>query len=276
MYTGPASRLDYLPQTLRWHAAALGLLLVGSLSYAIGRPTPALGLAGLSLLAVAMAQAVRTALGVDRRDLPTWRTCWLVALLSYLGPLVRALERLRGHLRGMPRVRRGQREPSGQHPDLDLLRRGLSVSYWNETSIDKEACLAALLEFLNSPPYRVVPDDGWQPWDLLLYDGVWLRGPIKILVENHGAEKRQIDVGMHVRCTTLAKFLTSACAIGALIATALGAWSALAIFGMGFLALEAFLGHSLYRFAHAFRDAVATAFRSLPVVALRGAAPARR
>jgi glycosyltransferase involved in cell wall biosynthesis len=276
LYAAPASRLHHLPLTLRWNALAFGLLLLGSLSYAVGRPLPSLALAGLLLLAVAVGQAVRTALGVDRREVPTWRSRWLVALLSYLGPLVRAVARIRGYLRGIPRVPRLEREPDGPRPDFDLLRRGLSVSYWNETAVGKETCVAALLEFLKPPDYHVVPDDGWRAWDLKLYHGVWLRGQIKVLVANHGARKRQIDVGMQLRQTRLAKALTSACAIGALFTAALGEWPAVGSFAGALFALEVFLGHQLYRFAHAFRDAVAVAFRSLPVVALRGDAAAAR
>ena len=276
LYAAPASRLHHLPRTLRWNAFALGLLTLGFLSYAVGTPEPGLGLAGLLLLAVAGGQALRTALAVDRRDLPTWRSCALVALLSYLGPLVRTVARIRGRLRGMPRMPRVRHEPGAPRPGFDLLRRGLSVSYWNETAIGKETCLVALLACLKQPSHRVAPDDGWQPWDLLLHHGVWLRGRVKVLVANHGAAKRQIDVGMTLRQTPLAKAMAGACATGALASAALGVWPAVRLFAGAFLALEVFLGHECYRFAHAFRGAVVTAFRSLPVVALRADAAAAR
>jgi hypothetical protein len=123
-----------------------------------------------------------------------------------------------------------------------------------------------------------VLDDGWQPWDLLLYHGIWLRGRVKILVGNHGAEKRQIDVGMQLRRTIQAKLVTSVCAIGAVLSAALGTWWAAGPFAGALLATEAFLGHRVYRFAQTFRAVVAASFRSLPVVALGGgdAEPARR
>jgi len=276
LYAAPASRLDHLPRTLRWNAVALGLLGLGFLCYAAGRPEPLLGLAGLGMLAVSVGQAVHAALGVDRRDLPAWRSSALVALLAYLGPLVRAVARIRGHLRGISRKPRVPFEPGGPRPELDLLRRGLSVSYWNETAIGKETCLAALIGFLEAPSHGVAADDGWQPFDLLLHHGVWLRGRIKILVANHGAAKRQIDVGMHLRQTALAKGLGAACALGAVASALLGSWLTAGLFASALLALEIFLGHELYRFGCAFRDAVAGAFRSLPVVALRADAASAR
>jgi glycosyltransferase involved in cell wall biosynthesis len=269
LYAAPASGLHYLPRTLRWNAFALGLLLFAALSYALGRPQPGLGLAGLLLFAVAAGQAVRTALAVDREGLPVARTCAVVAALGYLGPLVRGVARMRGHLRGTPRVPRVGHEPGAPRPDLDLIRRGLSISYWNETGIGKESCLAALLGVLKPPSYHVAPDDGWQPFDLLLHHGVWLRGRIKVLVANHGEQKRQINVGMQLRRTALSNALASGYAAGALASAGLGMWPAAALFAAALAALELSLGFELYRLAHAFRDAVAAAFRPLPVVALR-------
>src|SRR5262249_37298604 len=105
-----------------------------------------------------------------------------------------------------------------------------------------------------------------------------LRGQIKILVENHGGEKRQVNVGMQLRRTLPAKLLTSACAIGLLLSAALGVPWGVGLFAAVLPAAEGVLGHRLYRFARAFRAAVAGAFRSLPVVALprKPAATARR
>src|SRR5262249_33392486 len=229
-YAAPCSLLRQLPLTLEWNATALGLLLLGSLSHAVGMPQPIFWIAAVALLAAGVGQAVRTALGVDRRSLPGWRTCLLVAALSYLGPLARAVARTRGHLSGISRMQRVPRAQAAQPPDLHLLRRGFSVSYWNETAIEKESCLSALLEFLRPRDFHVVPDDGWQPWDLLLYQGVWLRGQIKVLVANHGAERRQVDVGIELRRTLLAKLLTGAWAMGAMLSTLLGSWPAVGLF----------------------------------------------
>src|SRR5262249_52334550 len=139
-------------------------------------------------------------------------------------------------------------------------------------AMGKESCISALLEILRPCDHHVVLDDGWQPWDLLLYHGVWLRGQIKVLVANHGAERRRVDVGIELRRTLLAKLLTGAGAIGAMLSMALGNWPAVGLFAGATLATEAVLGHELYRFARAFRDAVTIAFRSLPVVALRSGA----
>jgi O-antigen biosynthesis protein len=270
LYPAPTSLLRHLPLTLEWNATALGLLLLGALSCAVGMPHPVVALLGLALLGVGVAQAARGALEADRRGLPAWRTWLLLAALCHLGPLARAFERTRSLARGMRPLRRLRREAGGPPGTLDLLRSNLSFSYWSETAIEKERCRSALLELLEARKVHVLLDDGWRPWDLLLYHGVWLRGQVKILVADHGAGRRQVDVGLELRRTIPGRLVPGACAAAALLSAALGAWPAAGLFVGVLLATEALLGHKLYRFAQAFHDVVADSFRSLPVVALGG------
>ncbi|HSP97335.1 MAG TPA: glycosyltransferase, partial [Candidatus Dormibacteraeota bacterium] len=89
LYESPASALSYLPFTLEWNAVAVVLLLAGLLN---GDP---LALAALPLLLGLLAAAasgwrVRLAPEHDR-----WSSRALVALLTYLGPLVRSWKRYR-------------------------------------------------------------------------------------------------------------------------------------------------------------------------------------
>jgi glycosyltransferase involved in cell wall biosynthesis len=274
LYAAPRPLLRHLPATLEWNAAALGLLLLGALFHAARSPVPILPLAGLALLSLSVAHAADTALRWDRRDLPAVRSRLLLALLCHLGPLVRGFVRLKGRVRGLCQAAPLRSERPRRRPGLDWLRRRLSLSYWNETSIEKETCLSAIGDVLGRFGLHVVSDDGWRAWDLLLHRGLWTRGEIKTLVENHGAQKRRIVVGMRLRRTVPARLLTGALGAAALVSAGLGPPSAAGLLLVALLATEGFLRRELHRLARTFRDAVAIAFRPLPVVAI-GERPGR-
>jgi glycosyltransferase involved in cell wall biosynthesis len=268
LYAAPRPLLRHLPATLEWHATALGLLLLGALSYAARAPVPILLCAGLALLSLSVAQAVDAALRWDRRDLPAVRSRLLLAALSALGPLVRGFERFSWRVRGLSQAAPVRPEGARRRPGLDWLRRRLVLSYWNETSIEKETCLSALGDVLRRCGLHVVSDDGWRAWDLLLHRGLWTRGEIKTLVENHGAQKRRIVVGMRLRRTVPARLVTGALGLAASVSAGVGPPWAVGLLVLGLLGTEGYLRCELYRLARTFRDAVEVAFRPLPVVAL--------
>src|SRR5207249_3582759 len=56
----------------------------------------------------------------------------LIALLTYLGPLVRGIQRYLWRLRGLGQVGRIAFEGEQQPPRIDYLRRGFTVGYWSE------------------------------------------------------------------------------------------------------------------------------------------------
>jgi len=271
LYEAPSSLLRHLPATLEWNAAGLGLTLSGALAYGLGMPLPTFVLGGLTLLGLSIAQAVYTALQVDVEGVPVppWRARLLIAALNYLGPFMRAIERNRHRAQGLSRVERIRFPRLRQKPDLDLLRRQFVLSYWNETGIEKEACISALVDFLRPRKYPIILDNGWEPWDVSIARGVWVRSEVKVLIENHGGAKRQVDVGVRIRQTALAKGVQAIAAFAALLAfvggqTLLGLELVAAVVGTA-----GFLGYQGYRLGRTLWHAVEITFQSLPLDPLR-------
>ncbi len=267
LYAAPSSLLRQLPGTLEWNAAALVLILIGATASAVDMPLPTFLGAGLALLAISVAQAVHTALRMDCNGMPPFKARALVAVLSYVGPLVRALERHGRRLNGLSRVNR--RPVTLQRLEVDLRRRCVSLSYWNETAIEKEACISALLDFLRPRKYAVVLDDGWQPWDLTLQRGLWVLCRVNVLVQNHGQAKRQVDIGIRLRQTGPTKLLKAGAGVGTALAAAAGMWSVVALLAGGLILAEAFFIRQAWRLGTSLRDAIATSFRSLPLYPMR-------
>jgi len=271
LYEAPSSLLRHLPATLEWNLTGLGMTLVGVLAYGVGIALPTFVLGGLTLLGLSIAQAVYTALQVDVEGVPVapWRARLLIAALNYLGPFMRAIERNRHRMQGLSRVERIRFPSLRQKPDVDLLRRRYVLSYWNETAIEKGACISALVDFLRPRKYPIILDNGWEPWDVSIARGIWVRSEVKVLIENHGGAKRQVDVGVRIRQTTLAKGVQAVTAFAALLAFVggqplLGAELVAAVAGTaGFLAYQGYrLGRTLWH-------AVEITFQSLPLDPLR-------
>src|SRR5205814_2263474 len=187
-----SSLLGYLPFTLEWNA--VGILLF--LSALVSPRTLVIGALPLVVsfgLAVATAARAR----VDPRFAgPASRA--LIALLTYLGPLVRGIQRYLWRLRGLGQVGRIAFEGEQQPPRIDYLRRGFTVGYWSEQGHEKEALLAALMDFFIPRKYLIAVDPGWNRWDLEIYRGVWSKARLTVAAENHGGSKRLL-MGSTVR-----------------------------------------------------------------------------
>src|SRR5262249_38106115 len=97
LYQPPQSFLAHLPFTLEWNptAAALALLALAGGSWGMG----ALGVAPLMLTWGACLTAALRARVDARADLVRGRL--LIALLTYVGPLLRCVERYRWWVRGL-------------------------------------------------------------------------------------------------------------------------------------------------------------------------------
>jgi glycosyltransferase involved in cell wall biosynthesis len=275
LYEAPSSMLRHLPATLEWNAAALGLASIGAFSMWFGFPLPTLLLAGVALFVLSIAQAVWTALEVDVKGVPVsaWRARTLIAALNYLGPLLRAIERHRTHIRGVSSVERIRFPKLRQRPVWDWRAVRFVLSYWNETSIEKEHCISAVIDFLRPRKYPIIIDDGWQPWDFSVHRGVWARAPVKVLIQNHGAEKRQIDIGVAVRPTTLSSGVLLLLATGAVLAVTAGAWEVGATLSAALLGFSGFLVAQARRLGRTLYHAIEFSFHALPVVPLGPALP---
>ena len=275
LYEAPSSLLRHLPATLEWNLGALGLVLVGIFSFLAGMPLPTLLLAGLGLLGLSIAQAVVIALGVDVEGVPVapWKARSLIAALNYLGPFLRAIERNKVRARGLSQVERIRFPRLRQKPDVDLLRRSFSLSYWNETAIEKEQCISALLDFLRPRKYPIVVDNGWEPWDVSIHRGIWVSAEVKLLIENHGGSKRQVDVGVELRQTSLAMLVKGILAVGVALAVAAGAWEIGVEIVAAIVATEGFLLYQAYRLGRTVYHATEITFQSLPLDPLKPEKP---
>ena len=271
LYEAPSSLLRHLPATLEWNLVALLLLLAGGFSYLTDFHLPTFLMAGCALIALSVAQAVAVSFQVDVSELRVarWKARGLIAVLNYLGPFVRAIERNKVRMRGLSAVERIHFPQLRQRPDLDLLRRSFSLSYWNTTGIEKEACIAEIVRFLKPRKYPIIVDNGWESWDVSIHRGVWVRAEVRVLVENHGGNDRQIDVGVRLRQTGLSKGMKAAYALVGLIALVGGIHSVSALAAAALVVTEVFLGHQAYRMGRTVYHAVEITFQSLPLDPLR-------
>jgi hypothetical protein len=136
----------------------------------------------------------------------------LVALLIYLGPLLRGWERLKWRFKTMQTQDHGGLAAVEQRVRIDWPAWAFTLSYWNEFSGEKEALLAGLMDFLLPQKYFVVPDTGWSKWDLKISRGLWSRAFVTVCAENHGGPKRLLRVRCAMRMSSLARVLLRVCA----------------------------------------------------------------
>ena len=238
MYEPPSSLLAYLPFTLEWNAIGVLLFLAALVSPRM------LPLASLPL-AISFAWSVATALRarVDKRfaGLPARA---LIALLTYLGPLVRGLQRYLWRLRGLGQIDRVVFEGPQQPARIDWFRRAFTVGYWSEQGHEKEALLGIVMEFLIPRKYLIAVDPGWNRWDLEVYRGIWSKARLTVAAENHGGSKRLLNVRCEVRLTRVATLaitgFTSAVFLGALfgVPEITGVGFALGIVNLGVIVAE--------------------------------------
>jgi GT2 family glycosyltransferase len=210
LYQPPSSILTYLPFTLEWNAVGAALL-----AYALVRGGWAwLGAAPL-LLTWTCCLAVAFHARVDARA-ASLRGRLLIALLTYLGPLLRCLERYRWLARGVSAF-----EPiDGDRPARVAFapwKETLSVAFWTEDGLEKEVLLQGLQEAVAARKYFVVADRGWSDWDLEVYGGLWSREHVKVATEYHGAGRRVLRVKCMVRSSLVTRVGAAAGVLGAVL-----------------------------------------------------------
>ena len=199
LYQPPSSLLAHLPFTLEWNVVALGLLV-----YAIAHGGHAwLGILPLGLTwAACLAAAVRAR--VDARGAGV-RGRALIGLLTYLGPLLRCLERYRWWARGLSQAEPGNGD-WGQRPlPVSWRERAFSVSFWSEDGHEKEAILDGLRTEVAERTYFAVADQGWSTWDLEVQWGLWSRGRVTVATEYHGGGQRVLRVKTALRASLVTR-----------------------------------------------------------------------
>jgi hypothetical protein len=133
----------------------------------------------------------------------------LIALLIYLGPLLRSLSRYRWRIRGVSGMETIKYERTVQKPDISWWGRSVCLLYWSEQGAEKESLIQSLMQFLLPRKYFILLDQGWKPWDLTVYRGIWSKALVRIINENHGGNKRLLRVKCIVRMTRLSMLVLS-------------------------------------------------------------------
>ncbi|MGH7123867.1 MAG: glycosyltransferase [Stellaceae bacterium] len=217
LYEPPSSLTSVLPLSFEWNVAALVLAAAGALA---GDWFWLLSLPLLTTWLLAINIALKAPIdpcfrGINARA--------LVALLVYLGPILRGWERLKWRFKAVR-----PEEPEGslaveQKARISWLDRALTLSYWSERGDEKEAVLAGLMRVLAPLKYFVVMDGGWSDWDVKVSRGVWTRALVLCCVENHGGNKRLLRVRCVLALSRFAKLMLRSYLAASVLALALGA-----------------------------------------------------
>ncbi|HVC56767.1 MAG TPA: glycosyltransferase [Stellaceae bacterium] len=269
LYEPPSSLTSLLPLTFEWSVAALVLALVG-----------VVGGGWLWLLAVPLlttwAMCINGALKapIDPR-FTGLKARALVALLIYLGPLLRGWERLKWRFKTMQAHDHIRPAAIEQRAHISWRERAFVLRYWNESGAEKELLLRGLMDFLLPQKYFVVADTGWSKWDLKIARGLWSRALVTVCAENHGGMKRLLRVRCALRASSLARALLRG--YGALAAASLILGSpvaALVFCGVGAvnLGVIGWQVMSFGRLMHRIIEAVARQAELLPAEPIRPAA----
>jgi GT2 family glycosyltransferase len=226
LYEPSSSLAAFLPLSFEWNVVAIVLALAG----AIGGGWMWLMAAPLVMTwAICVNGALKAP--IDKRFRGV-KARALVALLIYLGPIVRGYERLKWRLKETRTAdNAGALAQAMQKPRLSLKERAFYLSYWSERGDEKETLLGGLMRFLIPQKYFVVADQGWDEWDLKIARGLWSRALVLVCTENHGAGKRLLRVRCAMRLSRFAAFVLRAYALATAAALILDAPVPAAVIG---------------------------------------------
>jgi GT2 family glycosyltransferase len=270
MYEPPSSLTALLPLTFEWSVAALVLALVGIVG---GGWLWLLLVPLLATWAMCINGALKAPLDPRFGGL---KARALVALLIYLGPLLRGWERLKWRIKTMQTDDHIGLAPVEQRARIVWSERAFILSYWNEEAAEKEVLLGGLMDILLPQKYFVVADTGWSKWDLKIARGLWSRALVTVCNENHGGQKRLLRVRCAMRSSSLARVLLrcyAALAAGSLILGSPAA--AFVFFAIGVVNLEV-IGWRLVTFGRIMQriiEAVARQAKLMPAEPAGTAAP---
>jgi GT2 family glycosyltransferase len=231
MYEPPSSLTAVLPLSFEWNVAALALAGAGAVG---GGWFWLLSLPLVTTWLLAINTALRAPIDARFRCI---KARALVALLVYLGPILRGWERLKWRFKAMPTE--DPTESLGtveQKARISWLGRALYLSYWSERADEKEALLGGLMRVLAPLKYFVVMDSGWSDWDVKVSRGIWTRGLVLCCTENHGGNKRLLRVRCVLALSRLAKLMLKTYLATSVLALILGAPMAalvIAVAGLG-------------------------------------------
>jgi len=262
LYEPPSSLAAFLPLTLEWVTVAALLFLV------------AIGLGGWAWLgalpilitwALCVGQALQAP--VDPR-FSGLRSRALIAVLIFLGPLVRSWERLKWRTRLFTETEAAQLEDLRQKPRISWRDRAVYLSYWAEDGTEKEAILGGLIDYLTPRKYFVITDQGWDDWDLKVARGLWGRALIKVGTENHGATKRLHRVRCELRLSRLSTLLLRVYAVLFGAALVLGVPSLAVVVAVIALANGATMAHQTVQLGRIVNRVIERISRSKNLIAI--------
>jgi GT2 family glycosyltransferase len=233
VYHMQAFSLAFLPHTVRWQAAsavlvAIGLAIAWVLGPVVGTAVSLIGVAGLVVTGV---QCLRYSLASDIESLPNiggrsrlasraiYRT--VIAWLHVVQPFARAAGYLRGR-RSPPET--GESSAPSPRPTqgdlaraLYLLGRGSSESrFWAERWIGAETLLSKMTDRLRRSPlaHAVEIEDGWLTGrDVRVTIGRFAFLDLRVLVENHGANRSLIRIGHRLQLSAVSIVAALAAAV---------------------------------------------------------------
>jgi hypothetical protein len=201
LYEPPSSLAAFLPLTFEWNIAALPLAAAGLLA---GGWWLLLTVPLLTSWAMCISGGIRAPVDPRFRGL---KARALIALLIYLGPILRGWTRLKWRLKQSPAAMKPIYGPASQKARIDWLNRTLLLSYWGDHSEEKEILIGGLMRFLVPQKYFVQMDEGWSDWDLKISRGLWSRAYVLVCTENHGGEQRVLRVRCSLRMSRLGSVL---------------------------------------------------------------------
>jgi glycosyltransferase involved in cell wall biosynthesis len=269
MYEPPSSLTALLPLTFEWSVAALILAVAGILA---GGWFWLLLVPLLATWAMCINGALKAP--IDKR-FSGLKARALVALLIYLGPLLRGWTRLKWRAKTMQAQDHIRLPPVEQRARIDWKSRAFVLSYWNEAAAEKEVLIEGLMGFLLPQKYFVVADTGWSKWDLKISRGLWSRALVTVCSENHGGSKRLLKVRCALRSSSLARVLLRGYAVlaaGSLILDAPAAAVFFCVLGLFNLAVVGWQLVTFGRVMHPIIEAVAGQAQLVPTEPIGAAA----
>jgi O-antigen biosynthesis protein len=262
LYEPPSSLTEFLPLTFEWSAAAIVLGLAGLVG---GGWWLLLTVPWLTTCAMCLNGALKAPIDPQFKGV---KALALVALLIYLGPLLRGWERIKWRIRTTRAEPHPAPAATEQTARIAWRERSFSLAFWNETSTEKEALIGGLIDFLTPQKYFIVPDTGWSGWDLKIARGLTSRALILVCAENHGGTKRLLRMRCAMRLSPFAAFLLRGYAVLTAFALVMGwplaaaALAAAALVNLGVMAAKlAVFGRLMHRII----EAVAKPIGLIPV-----------
>jgi GT2 family glycosyltransferase len=269
LYQPPASLVSFLPLTLEWNMLSA---VLAACAFAFG------GSFWLGLVPFLLTASLCVDSAVRARVTPRFkgfRATLLVALLVYLGPLVRTFERYRWRIRRFQEVNPIQPNGPTQPPRVLWRERAFDLAYWNEEAQEKESLLYGVVERLLPRKYLIALDQGWNGWDLEICQGPWAKARLNSATENHGGAKRLLRVRCALRMSSVSVAFVSIYIFVSLLATFLEMPSAAIIVGLIGALHTAGIVHQHLHLGKALYHVVESAAHRLRLVPLgrRGADP---